>query len=251
MARNALIVDQSQTMRNILRNILQANLGDFIVSDVPDIAEAAEFIARGGCHFIFYSWDMIRPDFVGLLGELQNMPIADRAHFVLLVSALGERQINLAIEAGVARENIVLCQPASLIEAVNRICNPVGFRSSKRYSIRETNALLEQGGKSFHAVVVNLSMGGALVDMEFALQFCWYLPARMHLRFASKINGDSAKNIEVAVVNISVTETNADNSPKTIRVGLRFLGVNDAARSVLEKAFLRAEKEERALDALN
>ncbi|HEU5321576.1 MAG TPA: response regulator [Methylomirabilota bacterium] len=123
-----LVVDDSATMRRIIRSTLNA-LGYQAVEEAAGGVAALTRIAAGGIDLLISDWAM--PEMSGL--ELLRAVRADAAHAglpVLMVTGIGEEaDIAEAVTAGVAGYLIKPFQPETLAAKVQQILGGAGVKA--------------------------------------------------------------------------------------------------------------------------
>ncbi|MDD5760109.1 MAG: hypothetical protein PHI06_13620, partial [Desulfobulbaceae bacterium] len=58
MARNILIVDESEMMRRVLHARVHASLDDAVIYEANGVDEASNFVRKNTVHLVLYSWDI-------------------------------------------------------------------------------------------------------------------------------------------------------------------------------------------------
>ncbi len=246
MARHIMLVEKSLTMRKILQNMILANIGDAIVHEAWSTEEALEQLDKIECNLVLFHIDESTTDWKKLIEKAtkgkKKIPV------VALSSTVEGQHIQEAKTAG-AQEFLALpCSPEDLVDTINRACNPMKMRFAKRYNIADTTVKIEQGRHVFEAQVVNISQGGLLCDFQFYSDFRFANPAMITLNFLLEGEKICIPGFYSVVSRLSVDESNADFSPRTLRIAYRFINVIQENQSRLEEVFLRAEKSEAKME---
>lgn len=237
MVRKILVVDESATMRRIIHAMILANLNDAVVDEVANKEEALTWLAANPCHLILCSLDVVDLRGFELHAELQQG--GKEIPFVMLF-AKQEKYLQMAKQQGVAEYLIMPCNAKVLTDTINRVCNPVSLRRTQRYSAPGTTALIEQGRLGVEAVVVNISEGGVLCELEATPALNLAAPVMMAVTFTIDGKAVVAAGLYSIMGNMKVVERHSDLTPKLIRVGFVFIVVAEAL-PIFEKVFTALE----------
>lgn len=243
MGRTVVIVDRSKTMRKILSDMVLANLNDVTALGATDESEVSALLAQHDCHLVVYNWDMASTDFISLAARLKSHP-GGGIPLLFLFSSGNMQNLDEAVAKGIPRESMVPLQVEELIDGINRLCNPLTMRRSKRYSIAGANAKIFQADHCFYASLINVSIGGMLCDLEYSPDYRWALPTDIAINFQKDGKTVEAERVASTVSRLHVSESNPDHSPALLRVAFRFIAVPEGARQVLTEVFQQADKEE-------
>ena len=247
MARQILIVDPSASMRRILEAMVLANVNDAVVAHARNAEEATAKVQDQGCHVLIATWE--RGDHQGLdfFAAVKKRPKRTNIPLIVLVSGAEQGQDNRLQEAGVEEIVSMPCTADVLCDAINRACNPVRLRQSKRYSLPETAVFLEQGTSRLPAALVNISNGGLLCELDFPGHFNCGAPVLLSILFRVDGGELNASGLLSSFTGMKVIARNPDFSPRRIRLAFFFIKVPDEASEILAKVFVHAEQQEMEL----
>ena len=97
-----LIVDDSSTMRRIIRHCLvQYGIPDANISEAADGLAALDRIGQSKIDCILADWNMPKCDGMELLRRSRAVPGYEHTPFILITSEAGRDDVILAIKAGV------------------------------------------------------------------------------------------------------------------------------------------------------
>lgn len=241
MARHILIVDESEMMRRVLGARILSVLDDAVILHARGAGAVGEILEQETVNLILYSWDIQDEIGLRLCMRLASGEDGPSIPFLFLISDKKEH-VEMAAEL-VGSSCIVLpCSPEALCRAIDRVCSPVTLRQTKRYSIVDTHAVIEQRQVRNDAVVVNVSIGGALCELDLDPLFNCAYPLILSLQFSSPKSSVEISNLHGVVSNMKVMTWNPDQTPRRIRIGVKFVSVNDAARDILNQVFSQVEE---------
>lgn len=244
MARNIIILDSSASMRRIIRTMIQATVNDAVVSEAQDAEEARGLIEDAHYHLVIFSRESSGKKWLEFARKRLALPEVQRTNFVLFTSMKKQDYIEEIRRYGIEEYFTIPCAPNVLGELITRLCTPFSLRKARRYSVPDAIASLEQGGSSFPAEIVNFSEGGLLCELDASSQFNWCMPAMIGLEL--NLEGAMLKVVGLysVVRRLMVVESNADYSPRRIRLACRFINVPEESKKQLLQVFEVIEKQE-------
>ena len=244
MARNIIIMDSSASMRRIIRTMIQATVNDAVVSEAQNAEEAQGLIEDVHYHLVIFSRESSSKKWLEFAQKRLVLPETQRTNFILFTSSKKQDYFEEIKRYGIQEHLIIPCAPNALGELIMRTCTHFAMRATRRYSIHDTTAILEQGSKSFPAEVINFSEGGMLCELDAPAQLNWFMPAMISMEF----------NLEGAVLKVAglysvarrliVVESNPDYSPKRVRLACRFISVPEESKKQLTQVFRVIETQE-------
>ena len=240
MARHVLIVERSSALRHVLQARILAILDDVVISEASGIEQACYVLDNNTVHLVIYGWDA--PDRKGFdfcrreLGERRGGEIP----CLLLVNSGKESDAGKLAEGGLTSYIRMPCTDSELGAAINRACDPLGLRRSKRYNMTGVRGVIEQRKLKVDMEVINFSSGGVLCEFEVGLQFNCADPAMISITFTEQ--DLRADRLHSVVSSLKVITRNSDYTPHLIRVGFKFINVPEQAAAVLNEVFARAER---------
>lgn len=241
LARRLLVVHYSQVMRNIVRGMIHSNLGDVVVSEAKTGTEALSVLQKERFDFVLSSWEVPELDGLGLFARLQQLPSLKALPFVLMSSKTATEKIQRVRDAGIRNHLMSPFAPAALVEMVNTACDPIKMRASMRYAIFDAEAMLEQGPNQFRSVLVNLSAGGFLCDIDYEEAFDAFAVCRAQLKFPADYKNLAVADVISTMVSVNVLQYGIDQRPTEIRLGFKFVSVPPGAKGALDQVLLIAD----------
>ncbi len=225
--------------------MVSANVNDAVVYKATDIDAAAAMVQEDKFHILLFSWEGVDQKTSDLLTKIQKDP----QHGVPIVALVdGDQENNLdAVKAAGINEYVQApCSAASLAEAIMLASNPVNMRRAKRFSIPGTNAIISTkiNGASFAAVVVNISNGGMLCELECPDNFLFKEVYSVDINFNLAERQLEASGLLASSSGMKVIDRLDDFSPKKIRLAFLFIDIPADSAQVLGQAFVFAEQQD-------
>lgn len=241
MARHILIVEESGMMRRVLQARILSTIDDAVISEASAIAQATQIMDTSTVHLILYSWDI--QDEMGLqfCKESEAGRNGAPTPFLFLIN---DKEEHVAMAADLVGNSYLVmpCTAEALASAIDRVCSPVKLRQTKRYSISDTRAIIEQRQVQVEAQVMNLSAGGSLCEFELDPNLNGAFPMTMSIHFSGDDGQETVSDLTVVATNMLVLTRHNDQTPKRIRMGLKFVHLPDTARDTFARAFAQAEE---------
>jgi CheY-like chemotaxis protein len=247
MARKILIVDNSATMRRIIGGMILAGFGDAEISEARNAYDAWEQLRNQDFSLMLFSWEPSGNAWLNFFMRLGQRPAERRLGSIILTSGVDQPHVREALQSGVSGQLAIPCTQIELTDAINRVCNPVTLRHTSRYSLPDTTALLLQEGRTYKAAVVNVSKGGLLCELEYIEDYEWAAPVTITVTFRMGDKQFAVKGLFSILSRLMVVESNADHSPKKVKMAYRFTKIPPAAQDVFDDVFGVAEKQEKLL----
>lgn len=241
MARNILIVDESDMMRRVLHARIHASLDDAVIYEASGAEEASQFVRKHTVHLVLYSWEIQDEEGFqfckGIASGKYGVPIP----FLFLISDKKEH-IDMAEELVGAVYLVLPCPTEVLAQAIDRICSPVKLRQAKRYSISDTHAVIIQRQVRLEAAVVNVSAGGALCEFELDAQLHIAFPVNMSLQLYDGERQVTIDDLRAVATNMLVMTRHEDQTAKRLRMGFQFIGIPGFAQETFDRIFAQFEE---------
>jgi len=241
MARHILIVDESDMMRRVLQARILSNLDDAVISGAKDIDQAAHILNNNTVHLILYGWDI--QDEAGLQFCKKAASGGDGSPPIPFLLLIGDKKEHVAMTAElVGRSYLSMpCSPEALARAIDRICYPAQLRQTKRYSINNTSAVINQRQVRMESVVLNVSTGGALCEFELDPQFNSAFPVMLSMQFDGEGGPATINGLGAVATNMLVITRHEDQTSKRLRMGFKFVNLSDEAIKVFDRIFAQVE----------
>ena len=240
MARRILILDNSGSMRRIIRTMILANINDAEVREAHDYQQAIEIVGKQAVNLVLFSRESSKPDWLNFISRSREEGAV--VQFVLFTSRRHGNNLEDLKNAGVSEQLFIPCKPEELADVVTRLCSPRVLRAARRYYIPGAVAVLEQGVNKLESSIINFSKGGLLCETDFVQWYNWTAPVMITLNFP--LNGEDvlAGGLLSATARLNVVESNSDFTPKRLRLAFRFVTVPEETGSILDTVFSYAEK---------
>ncbi len=245
MARQILVVDQSISMRRIIRTMILAEVNDAVVTESHDVVEAMGRLQARNFHVVLFSRESSTPEWLEFVRQRGTVGAdQERTAFILFTSSKQKKLAEEFRTHGVKEQVTVPCSPHQLGETINRVCSIFTLRSGRRYSLPGAVAILEQGAGSTIAELINFSDGGMLCELREVGAYLWSAPAMVTLNLPLDSEEFVATGLFSVTTRLTVSESHPDHTPKRVRIAFRFLTVPAATKKTLDKVFAFIEKEE-------
>lgn len=239
-----MILDSSNSMRRIIKTMIQATVNDAVVSEASDSQEAMDLFAAGHYHVALFSRESSDQKWLDFAKEQSGKPEAQRSNFVLFTSSKKEDFLEEIKQYGIEESVIIPCSANDLGQLITRICHPFVMRTARRYSAPNTVVHMSQGSNSLSAEVINFSEGGMLCELDAPDGYNWAAPLMSKLEFNLDGTVLVASGLYSVLSRLMVVESNPDFSPKRIRLACRFVNVGEKTKAELVRVFENIEKQE-------
>jgi len=244
VARHIIIMDSSASMRRIIRAMIQTTVNDAVVSEAYDAEEAQGLIEDGHYHLVIFSKESSDKKWLEFARKRLALPEGQKTHFIPFSSSTKQDYIQELKRYGIEEYLAIPCEPDALGALITRICTPFAMRKTRRYSVPDTIANLEQVSNSFPAEIINFSEGGLLCELDAPALFNWVMPAMINMEF--NLDGATLKVAGLYSVarRLMVVESNPDYSPRRIRLACRFISIPEESKKQLAQVVKVIEKQE-------
>lgn len=229
--------------------MIHANFNDAEIIEAEDSNAAMDLLLADAHHVVLFSWESSDAHWLEFIRQLKSDPENNRINFIVFTSRPNEERFSKAREAGVGHRLVTPCTPEALTEIINQACNPARLRQSRRYNVPDSDAVLTQGAASLNATIINISKGGMLCEMPLTEKLDWTVPLLATVNFPDAENKTriTAANLFAVMSSFFVQKRHSDNTPKIIRVAMRFLDLPPEAEEKLRIIFDHAEELEKEL----
>ena len=232
-----LVVDDSGTLRKLVRKVLETKLGAKQIFEAGDGAEARKMLEQQSIDVILCDWEMPNVSGDEFLFQVRNSPRWKDLPFIMMTSHGGRDFIMTAIQNGVTHYLVKPFTAAELEDRVRKSWNGAAKRQADRFSALPPHQLMVKvGGKAFAAQVVNISRLGVQLKMEYAESIKLFAEYQLSLEFDSgpgkqpwAINPLFGTAVRMEADSSSIAITN-----KMCQVALTF-GANNIDRKVEDK----------------
>ena len=166
-AVTALVVDDSNSFRQHLSNILRIELGFDSIIEAASADEAVEIIDsnKHNIEWIFSDWEM--PGMTGgeLLTHVRDRQDMIDVPFIMITECEDTKAHSMAIEEGVTDFITKPFEPEDLVSKVFRLLGMMEVRRSPRFHL-EAQCRLDIGfdeSQQYSAEIINISKNGCLI----------------------------------------------------------------------------------------
>lgn len=166
---NFLIVDDSTTVRKLVRKVIETKIGSNMVFDASNGKEALEIIKKHNIDIVVSDWEMPGMSGDELLFEIKNNPKTKHIPFIMMTTHGEKDFIITAIQLGVSHYLVKPFTPAELEDSIRKSWNSATKRSAPRFaSLPPHTALIKASEKvQIPASVVNISRTGVLLKTKY------------------------------------------------------------------------------------
>jgi CheY-like chemotaxis protein len=166
---NFLIADDSQTVRRLVRKVIETRIGSQNIYEAANGREALSIIKSKPVDIVISDWEM--PEVTGdeILYEIKNNPKTKHIPFVMMTTHGEKDFIITAIQLGVSHYLVKPFTPSELEDSIRKSWNSATKRSATRYaSLPPHMALIRLNDKAqVPATVVNISRTGILLKSQY------------------------------------------------------------------------------------
>lgn len=247
MARNILIVDSSSSMRRIIKTMIRATVNDAVVGEASDSREAIDLFTTCHYHIALFSKESVGQEWLDFAKKKSSEPGAKRSNFVFFSSNEEKDYLEELKQYDIVESVIIPCSADELAERLTRICNPFVMRASRRYSAPNTVVHISQGAANLSAEVINFSAGGMLCELDAPHGYNWAAPAISNLEFDLDGYQLTSSGLHTVLSSLTVVDSDADNSPRRVRLACRFVDISEGAKADLGLVFAKIDALEEAL----
>lgn len=181
-----LVVDDSGTLRKLVRKVIESKLGVKQIFEASDGAEARKILEEHSIDIILSDWEMPNVSGDEFLFQVRNSPRWKDIPFIMMTSHGGRDFIMTAIQNGVTHYLVKPFTAAELEDRVRKSWNGAVKRQAERFSSLPPHQLMVKvGGKAFSAQVVNISRLGVQLKMEFTENIRIFGEYQLSLEFDS------------------------------------------------------------------
>jgi len=240
MARHILLVDESDMMRRVLQSRILSNLDDAVISGARDIEQATQILSHNVVHLILYGWDIQDEAGLQFCKKVAAGESGPPVPFLLLI---GDKKEHVTMTAELVGKSYLSmpCSPEALARAIDRICYPVKLRQTKRYSINNTSAVINQRQVRMESVVLNVSTGGALCEFGLDPQFNSAFPVMLSMQFDGEGGPVTINGLGAVATNMLVITRHEDQTAKRLRMGFKFINLSEEAGQIFDRIFAQVE----------
>ncbi|MBI5178070.1 MAG: response regulator [Nitrospinae bacterium] len=182
-----LVADDSPTIRNLVRKVLETKIGANKIFEANDGSEALNILKEQKIDIILSDWEMPNVSGDELLFQVRNSPDWKGIPFIMMTSYGGKDFIMTAIQNGVTH---YLVKPFTAVEMEDRIrksWNAAAKRSTGRFaSLPPHMLMIKNKGRSFPARIIDISCTGALINMEYVDELKLFGEYELALEFEAK-----------------------------------------------------------------
>jgi CheY-like chemotaxis protein len=224
--------------------MIQATVNDAVVSEAQDAEEAQGLIEDAHYHLVIFSRGSSDKKWLEFAQKRLALPEGQKTNFILFTSSKKQDYLEELKRYGIEEYLAIPCSPNDLGELIARLCTPFSMRKSRRYSVPDSIASLEQGNNNFPVEVINFSEGGVLCELDSPAQLNWCMPAMISMEF--NFDGATLKvdGLYSVARRLMVVESNSDYSPRRVRLACRFISVPEESKNKLVHIFSLIEKQE-------
>ena len=124
MARQIFLVDQSTSMRRIIKTMILAGVNDADVAESQDVAEAMDRLEGRNFHVVLFSRESSTREWLEFMRKRSAETGPERTTaFVLFTSSRQKKVVEEFKAYGVKEHVVIPCSPHDLGGLINRVCS--------------------------------------------------------------------------------------------------------------------------------
>ena len=195
-----LVVDDSATISNLVKKVLENKLGAKAIYFASDGQKAIEILKTQNVDFILSDWEMPNMSGEELLYEVRHNDKWKDIPFVMMTSHGGKDFILTAVQNGVTHYLVKPFTAAEMEDRIRKSWNTAAKRSTDRFSkLPPHNLQLKDQEKSYSARLMDISQTGCLLRMEYSVALQLFSRYSISVEF-EKEDGAFAVNPIPAVI---------------------------------------------------
>ena len=242
--RNILVINESKTMRTLLRRYILSELSDFEVHDAASGEEAIQKLQEMKVELIISGNKMRGMDGPSIHRIIHEIPSHRQTPFMVITSSKAEEELLDLLKKGVEHFLISPFTSADLGIKINTICNPRSWRTQDRLSIPGTKAIIHLERETVEAAVVNISPGGLLCDLKYSESHGNILKSLpLSIKFPPEYDNAHLVNVQCKFLRLNMLSCREDFLPDQIRMGWQFIDISEKNRQILDNVFEKAKGE--------
>jgi CheY-like chemotaxis protein len=240
--RNFLLVHSSRSIRTMIARLILAEYGDVKIKQSRNGREAFHHLTTNAFDLVICETDLEDMPLADLRSEMIEYSAENKyIEFIALAGSADELE-DLTV-AGFRHVMALPCDPASLTEKINRVCDPRKWRKNERFHIPNSKVMINVWGMEAEAKMINISRGGVLAEVsgdrsELLLQN----NPKLTLIIKTPAGCYDIKNLPSKLARLNVTQWNENYKPTAMRVAYIFLELNETARIELEQVLQLARE---------
>lgn len=163
-----LVVDDSPTIKMLVRKVLENKIGAQKILMASDGREALEILKAQKVDFILSDWEMPHVSGDELLFQVRQNKDWKDIPFVMMTSHGGKDFIMTAVQSGVTHYLVKPFTSGEMEDRIRKSWNGAAKRRDDRFSaLPPHHFVLKRNGKSYQAKLMDISKTGCLLRMEY------------------------------------------------------------------------------------
>jgi CheY-like chemotaxis protein len=236
MSIRILVVHEYSVIQKIAQNYIMTEYTDAIVDSYSSTLAALEELKKVKYDIILCAMEMYGMDGLSFSDAILQTINKD-THFAIMTSNYDKKNIIALKKQGVKNIlSIPFTQP-QLTAMINNIANPRSKRVFERFVLQDTQVIIHTNDQQIIAQLINIGMNGLMCEVSLDKSSVnILLSKKLTLKMPEGFGNITARNIQVSLMRISVTEWTEDYLPKIIRVAYKFVKMSTASKTIIQTA---------------
>ena len=216
MLRHLLVIHESKTARNIIRNYVLAGLNDITITDAKSPEEGIGLIGSHQYDIILCAQETGSMSGFEIYSMSQKIDLNKEAPFIFISPHTPPDNIKALLGKG-HRHLFIPFTSYEICHYINELSKIRQKRQFHRISIKGTTAKLEFGSTAISADVINISTNGILCDLIKPKDVDIMLDPILSLNFSPPYENQTIENVWCKLVRAVVLDWDERHIAKQIR----------------------------------
>ncbi len=243
--RKLLVINESRTVRNLIRRYVLSNMLDVLVSEASSAEEAISMLKKQGFELVVSANEMSGIKGPELYKKCKDFPLNKKTPFIILTSSRTGEKIKELEKCGVEHYLLAPFSADELQSKINHVCDPRKLRVHTRHCIPDAESIIHIGNnKNIVAKIVNLSLTGVLCELEYSNEYTHFLKScEMTIIFPAECNNVQTKRIHCRLMRFNSLNFRENNEPKDIQVVWEFVNISEKNKKILTQVFQKTQED--------
>lgn len=243
--RNLLTINDSRTMRLLLKKYILSELTDIQIFEAVSAGEGLKKLELDKFDVVVCGNKMHEGDGPAIYKKMLEFPANRETPFIILTSDSAGGHLEELQTQGSVHYFKTPFSAQEFASKINAACNPRAKRSSDRVNIPDAKAIIHFEGQDVESQVVNVSSGGILVDMICSEEYGPNLlkSVKITIELPNEYSDLRIPGIGCRILHLTVTAFDEQYFPSKVRIGWQFVEISEQKVIALEEAFKMARIE--------
>ncbi|OGR03552.1 MAG: hypothetical protein A2511_15680 [Deltaproteobacteria bacterium RIFOXYD12_FULL_50_9] len=246
--RRVLVVHPTQIIRNMIKNQILSEFTDVVVLDAPFEARAVELLEVHEFSAVVCDVRLLIDK--GVLKCIRG--VAGGANLAV-IAVCGPGSPTCEAELQKSEVKTALQIPFTSLElkqAIDTACNPRAWRRSERIHIPDVMVSLHAEGRDLQAVLINISSGGLLCEVEYDGRPLEVLKIwRLTIELAGPDFMITIKQLTGRLSKLAASSWQPDGTVAIMRLAFLFTELNERTQSLIDQLLAMAKNSHVDLDS--